>query len=548
MTLPPLGRFWRLLKLYKKEIRQIYVYALFIGMVNLTLPLGIQAIINFLQTGQFTATWLILVGFVLVGIAITGLIQVLQLRIVENIQQDLFARSAFEFAYRLPRISFLQVDKTHFPELVNRFFDTLTIQKGLPKILIDFSLAIFQITFGLILLTIYSPYFIILGLALALILWVIFKITGPKGLTTSLKESKQKYLLAHWLEEIARVSRSFKLNAREQYHLQKTDGIVADYLDSRETHFQVLVSQFKLFIGFKVIVAAGLLVLGGLLVFQDQMNIGQFVAAEIIIILIINSVEKVLLITETIYDVLTALDKIGYVSDLELDAPGGKAVVNTDKGLALKVKEIVFGFPDEKRKILDSVSFDLASNEKVVLAGKSGSGKSLLLQVLAGIHEVEDGEMYIHDIPFANYDRDQLYASLGVVFPSNQIFEGSFKDNILLGRKVPDHELSEVLRLLKLDEYLIHQPKGVESFVDSGGRRLPRSIIQKLHIARLIIGQPRLLLIEDPMEFIEDEEKKRIIDYIMSPERNWTVLVVSDYYYWKEKCDRILELDQIQNR
>ena len=256
MTIPPLRRFWRLLRLYKGKIRQIYVYALFIGIVNLTLPLGIQAIINFLQTGELTTTWLILVGFVLVGIAITGLIQVLQLRIVENIQQDLFARSAFEFAYRLPRISFLQVDKVHFPELVNRFFDTLTIQKGLPKILIDFSLAIFQIIFGLILLTIYSPYFIILGLALAFILWVIFKITGPKGLTTSLKESKQKYLLAHWLEEIARVSRSFKLNAREQYHLQKTDGIVVDYLDSRESHFQVLVSQFKLFIGFKVIVAA----------------------------------------------------------------------------------------------------------------------------------------------------------------------------------------------------------------------------------------------------------------------------------------------------
>lgn len=546
MTLSPLGRFWRLLRLYKKEIRQIYIYALFIGMVNLTLPLGIQAIINFLQTGEFTATWLILVGFVLVGIATTGLIQVLQLRIVENIQQDLFARSAFEFAYRLPRIAFLQVDKAHFPELVNRFFDTLTIQKGLPKILIDFSLAIFQITFGLILLTIYSPYFIILGLALAFILWVIFKITGPKGLTTSLKESKQKYLLAHWLEEIARVSRSFKLNARDQYHLNKTDGIVADYLDSRESHFRVLVSQFKLFIGFKVIVAAGLLLLGGLLVFQDQMNIGQFVAAEIIIILVINSVEKVLLVTETIYDVLTALDKIGYVSDLELDAPGGKTVVNTEKGLALKVKEIVFGFPDEKKKIIDSVSFEVAANEKVVLAGKSGSGKSLLLQILAGIHVVEDGELYINDIPFANYDRDQLYASLGVVFPSNQIFEGSFKDNILLGRKVPDAELADVLRLLRLDEYLIHQPKGIESLVDSGGRRLPRSIIQKLHIARMMIGQPRLLLIEDPMEFIEEEEKKSIIDFIMSKERNWTVLVVSDYYYWKERCDRILELDPIQ--
>lgn len=195
---PPIKRFWRLLTRYKTELRQIYVYALFIGIVNLTLPLGIQAIINFLQTGELTSTWMILVGFVLAGIAITGVFQVYQLRIVENIQQDLFARSAFEFAYRIPKITFLELDKIHAPELVNRFFDTLTIQKGLPKILIDFSLAIFQIVFGLILLAIYSPYFILLGLSLALILWLIFKVTGPKGLSTSLKESKYKYQLAHW--------------------------------------------------------------------------------------------------------------------------------------------------------------------------------------------------------------------------------------------------------------------------------------------------------------------------------------------------------------
>lgn len=542
MTLPPIKRFWNLLSKYKIEIRQIYFYALFIGIVNLTLPLGIQAIINFLQTGQLTSTWLILVGFVLVGIAITGFLQVLQLRIVENIQQDLFARSGFEFAFRLPKITFLQLDKIHAPELVNRFFDTLTIQKGLPKILIDFSLATFQIVFGLILLAIYSPYFILLGLALALILWLIFKVTGPNGLATSLSESKYKYQLAHWLEEIARGNRSFKIYANSGFHLNKTDEIVSEYLVSRERHFKVLISQFRLFIGFKVILAAGLLILGGFLVFQERMNIGQFVAAEIIIILIINSVEKILRTIDTIYDVLTALDKIGYVTDLKLDENKGKAVVTSDQGLSLKAREVVFGFPDERNKIINDLSFDIGVNEKVTLAGMSGSGKSLLLQILAGIHEIEDGELYVNDIPFSNYKRDLLYDSLGVSFPINQIFEGSIKENILLGRNIDEKEISDILRLLKLNEYIIHQPEGIDSFVDSGGRRLPRSIIQKILIARIIIGNPKLLLMEDPLQFIEEEEKKRIIDFIMDKKRNWTVVVVSDFHYWKEKSDKTIEL------
>ncbi len=542
MTIPPVLRFWNLLSQYKPELRQIYIFAVLNGIVNLTLPLGIQAIINFIQAGELTTSWVVLVSFVLVGIAITGFLQVLQLRIVENIQQDLFTKSAFEFAYRIPKISFLQLDKIHAPELVNRFFDTLTIQKGLPKVLIDFSLAAFQIIFGLILLAIYSPYFILLGLALILVLWLIYKFTGPKGLSTSLKESKYKYQLVHWLEEIARVNRSFKLNASSKFHLNRTDDIVVNYLSARENHFQVLINQFRLFIGFKVFVAAGLLVLGGYLVFQEQMNIGQFVAAEIIIILILNSVEKVLRIIDTIYDVLTALEKIGYVTDLKLDTDSGNNLVEKDSAFTVRAEDIKFSFPDEGRNIINQLSFEISSNDKVVLTGETGSGKTLLLQILAGILPINDGELYINEAPFKHYRRDDLYDKLGVAFPTNQVFEGTFRENIEMGRPVSEKKLKEVIKLLRLDEYLHRQVDGIDSFVDSGGRRLPRGIIQKLLVARIIVGEPKLLLMEDPLQFVGESEKKRIIDYLMDEKRNWTLIVVSDFYYWKEKSNQILEL------
>nr|WP_255785050.1 ABC transporter ATP-binding protein [Membranihabitans maritimus] len=544
MNLSPIKRFRNLLKVYKIEVRQIYTYALFIGLINLTLPLGIQAIINFLQTGEYSSTWLLLVGFVLFGILVSGILHVMQLRVVENSQQDLLARSAFEFAYRIPRISFLKLDKIYAPELVNRFFDTLTIQKGVPKILIDFSLAIFQIFFGLILLTIYSPYFIILGIILASVIWLIVRISGPKGMSTSLKESKYKYQLAHWLEEIARLNRTFKIHNETKFHLHKTDNIVGNYVKARENHFQVLLSQFKLFIGLKVIVAAGLLLLGGMLVYQERMNIGQFVAAEIVIIMIINSIEKVIFTIDVIYDVLTALEKIGYMTDLELDTDKGNATIRPDTGISIKAKELVFGFPDEKEVIIDKLNFEIAHNEKVVLSGKSGTGKSILLQLVAGIHQIQKGQLFINDIPIAHYKRQDLYKILGVNFPINQIFDGTIKENILLGRNCEEKELSNVLRIVNLNDYHIRQPKGIDSKVESGGRRLPRSIIQKILIARLLIGNPKLLLMEDPLQFIEDAEKIRIIDYIMSKDREWTVIVISDFNYWKKQCDKILDLSK----
>lgn len=542
MTITPIQRFWSLLKPYKFEIRQIYAYAIFIGLVNLTLPLGIQAIVNYLQTGEITSGWLVLVGFVLIGITVTGILRVLQLRVVENIQQDLFARSGFEFAYRIPRIKFLELDKIHAPELVNRFFDTLTIQKGLPKVLIDFSLAAFQIVFGLVLLAIYSPYFIIMGFVLVLVLWLIIRITGPDGLTTSLKESKYKYKLAHWLEEIARVNRSFKVNTDSTLHITKTDDIILDYVTARETHFQVLINQFKYFIGFRVLLAASLLLLGGYLVFNERMNIGQFVAAEIIIILVISSVEKIITLLDTIYDVLTALEKIGYVTDLKLDSHGGMAQITSPGGISVKANGITFGFPDSLQAVFENLSFDIPKSSRVMLAGASGSGKTVLLRILAGIHKADDGILYFNDLPFDNYERRQLHKNIGVAFPTNQLFEGTFRENITMGKDISDRSISEIMDLLQLNKYFIHRPQGLNGIVDSGGRTLPRSMIQKLLIARIIINNPKLLIMEDPLQFIDNEEKKRIIDYLTAPQRPWTLIVVSDFDYWKEKTTQTIDL------
>ena len=542
MKTSPFTRFLNLLKQYKLELRQIYTYAFFIGIVNLSLPLGIQAIINYLQTGEISSSWTVLVGFVLFGITITGFLQVLQLRVVENIQQDLFARSALEFAFRLPKIKSIQLDKIHAPELVNRFFDTLTIQKGLPKILIDFSLASFQIVFGLILLAIYSPYFIILGAALLIVLWLIFRITGPAGLRTSLTESKYKYQTAHWLEEIARVNNSFKISPLSGFHLNKTDETTYNYINAREKHFKVLLNKYRLFVGFKVAVAAGLLLLGSFLVFEGQMNIGQFVAAEIIIILIINSVEKILTIIDTIYDVLTALEKIGYITDLPLDEDKGIATIEPSKAISIKTNELDFSFPDTPKLVLDELSLDIPANAKVVISGETGSGKTTLLRLLAGIYKPKGGEILINEIALENYNQTNFYENIGIIFPSNQLFEGSFKENITMGKKIDDKRLAEIVHLLGIDTYLRTQPKGIESFIDSGGRRLPRSIIQKIIIARVIINEPKLLLLEDPLQFVSNEDKKQIIDYLTDEKRNWTLVVVADYHYWAEKATQKIEL------
>ncbi|MGE3824785.1 MAG: ABC transporter transmembrane domain-containing protein, partial [Bacteroidia bacterium] len=300
----PMKRFWLLLKPNQREIRQVYAFAILNGLVALSLPLGIQSIVNLIQGGQVSTSWVVLVILVLIGIGLGGLLQILQLRITENLQQTIFTKAAFEFAFRIPRIKLKELYDEYAPELVNRFFDTNTIQKGLSKILIDFSTAIFQIVLGLLLLSLYHPFFIAISIVLIILSYLILKLTGNQGLETSLKESKYKYLVAHWLEEIARANTTFKLAGENDLTLRKTDTYVSSYLDARESHFSVLKTQYVYLTIFKIIVAGMLLAIGGILVINQQMNIGQFIAAELIILLILNSVEKLILSLETIYDVL----------------------------------------------------------------------------------------------------------------------------------------------------------------------------------------------------------------------------------------------------
>jgi ABC-type bacteriocin/lantibiotic exporter with double-glycine peptidase domain len=543
--LTPIKRFWRLLHPDRKEIRNIYVYAVFNGLIHLSLPLGIQAIVNLIQGGQVSTAWVVLVSVVVLGVTATGMLQIAQLRITENLQQKIFARSAFEFAFRIPKVKMEAIYKHYAPELMNRFFDTLTVQKGLSKILIDFSTAMLQVVFGLILLSFYHPFFILFSLILIILVYAIFRSTGKSGLETSLTESKYKYRVAHWLEELARTATTFKLAGKTEFPLQKMDKEVGDYLTARESHFSILVKQYSLMVVFKAVIAAGLLAMGGILVMQQSMNIGQFVAAEIIILLVMGSVEKLVMSMESIYDVLTALEKIGQVTDLELERTEGvEQICSADeKGMKVELNQVDFIYPDGDKKILNGVSLNVSAGEKVVISGANGSGKSTLLQIIAGLYNVSSGSLSYNGLPVGNLHLLTFRSEIGDCLTHEQLFDGTVFDNISMGR--PGATLENVrwaVSNLKLEEFVQQLPNGYNTPIDPQGRRLPRSVIQKLLLARSIADQPKLLLLEDALEHLDEIEKQSIVDFLISKENKWTIIAVSDCNYLHSKADRVIQM------
>ncbi len=542
--LTPIQRFRRLLKADKKDIGRVYYYAIFHGLVNLSIPLGIQAIVNLIQGGQVSTSWIVLVVIVVLGVLLTGGLQLAQMRIIETLQQKIFARAAFEFTFRLPRIKASVIDKESAPELMNRFFDTVSIQKGMSKVLIDFSTATLQIIFGLILLSFYHPFFILFGLGLFLLVLAIFKYTGIAGLQTSMRESKYKYKVVSWLEDIANTRMSFKMSPSSDLPVKRTDDNVMGYLESRESHFKVLRQQYLLLIIFKSLVAAGLLLIGGLLVLNQQMNIGQFIAAEIIILLVINSVEKLILSIENIYDVITALEKIGYVTDLEIDSTSnGSQTIDDTAPLSVEVKNLCFTHSDTGKPVINDFSMMVEAGQHTCLTGKSGSGKTSLLYIIAGIYEATEGTVCIDKLPMANFNSNELYARIGVRLNHEHIFDGSLLDNITLGRPgVTNDDVLWAIGLTNLTDFVQQQSYGLDTRLGVDGMKLPKSIIQKILLARSIVHRPRLLLIENGMEFIEINDRLKIVSSLTASDTPWTVICSSVNEDMKNACQQVIEV------
>ncbi len=545
-AISPLQRFFRLLRPDKKAVLQIYGYGLLAGVVTLSIPLGIQAIIGLVLAGSLSSSLFILVGVVTLGTFFIGYMQVMQLSLSEAIQRRIFARSANEFALRLPQLSLSSLENEYPPELTNRFFDTLTIQKGLPKILLDFSASIIQLLFGTLLISFYHPLFVFFSIALLVTLFLVFRFTGRPGLQTSIQESKYKYGVAHWLQEIARAQFTFKMAGQSELPLSRTNELVDTYLGARRSHFRILLMQYNTIVVFKTLITAMLLGLGSYLVIQNQISIGQFVAAEIVVLLMLSSVEKMMLTMDNIYDVLTALDKIGYVADLPLDPAPGLSVNTPISGQPMQVslRNVAFTFSDSGRPALDGIDLDVAPGENVVIAGENGNGKSTLVQTVAGLISHYSGSVFYDNIPAVDVVPNQLRRQIGYYGKIEDIFRGSLLDNLRLGHEhLSLEEVSRVVQEVGLGPYLSQFSGGYSTELLPGGRNLPRGIRSRILLARAIVGRPRLLIMEEFLDRLPADDRRDLSDMLTAPTAPWTLLAVSNDALLAERADRIVLLE-----
>lgn len=541
--LNPVTRLFRLLHAERKQINYIFFYGIVAGLVSLALPLGIQSIVELISGGVFFSSVYVLIGIVILGVLFGGLLNIMQITLVENLQRRIFTKAALEFSFRLPRLRAEAIMSSYAPELVNRFFDILTIQKGLPKLLIDFISGVMQILFGLVLLSLYHPLFIFFSIGLIIFLVVVFFFTGPPGLRWSIAESKYKYKVVHWLEELARAMNSFKVAGNTDLPIKKADLNVNNYLVNRRNYFRVLLTQFSFILAFKTLVTASLLIVGTILVVDRQITLGQFVAAEVIIILLLSAVEKIMMYMDVLYDLLTAVDKVSHVTDLPLEKSGGLDFPprKSALGYSFKIRDLKYRYPNQPGYALKGINLDIQCGEHLCLAGPGSAGKTTFTNILSGIYFDYEGIVAINGYSLRDLDLTHLRNKIGKNISQEDIFEGTVLENIMIGKPNESVEDAiESINLLQLDEEINKLPQGLNTILTSGGKNLSQTFVHKLILARVLTKKPELIILNDFFMPLRRGTKLEILQHLTRSQNKCTLIIVSNDPLVMQACKRIL--------
>lgn len=525
----PTARLIRLLRLERADLTVLTIYSLVVILLTLAIPLAMQSLVNTVAAGLFEQPVLVLSLLVLGGLSLAGVLQVMQMGVVESIQLRVFANTALNLSDRLVRVRMDALRGEYAPELVNRFFDVLTIQKTLSKILLDAFTASLQAFIGLLVLGFYSSTLLAVDLLIFATFVTGILVLGHGGLRTSLQESKEKYRVAEWLEDVARCHVSLKLHGSRSFLRQRADEAIIRYIQARRSHFKVTIRQLGGYFLFAAVANAGGLAAGGWQVLNGSMTLGQLVAAQIIINLILASMDKIVRKTDEFFDLLTGLDKVGHVTDLEVEREGGRPLPERphNSGASVVCRNVQFAY-HPSTPVLTGLDLTLRPGERVSLVGASGAGKSTLAALLCGLEEPSFGSIEIDGVDVREVDLDSLRHAVAFAGYDRELFDGTLEENIRVGREhVSPEDVRWAIELAELTDEVALMPGGLRSPVVSGGLNLSRGQVQRLLIARAIADHPRLLILDEAFTGIDERIATKILDRVFDTANGWTIIDIS---------------------
>lgn len=538
----PLRRLLAILRVERDDVWTVLVYAAGVGVLGLATPIAVQSLVNTVAFGTLVQPLVVLVALLFAVLAFAAVLQLLEFWVVELLQRRIFVRLVADLAHRLPRTATENIGEHHAPEVVNRFFDVFSIQKTLAFLLLDGLGILLTALTGMLVLAFYHPYLLAFDVFLVIAIVALIVGLGRPATKTSVNESKKKYKVEAWFEEVARNLVTFKHGGAAEHQRYRAETLARDYLDARKGHFRIVLRQVIAALVLQTVASAGLLGIGGWLVITRELTLGQLVAAELIVATVVGSLAKLGKHLESFYDLLASVDKVGHLLDLPVEHDDGERFleVTAAEGSRLQLRSLELGFPDSATGLrVDAL--ELQPGERVALTGPSGSGKSALLDVLFGLRSPKAGRVEIDGSDVRDLRLEELRTRVALV-RGGDVFEGSIAENVRLGR--PGLSLGEVRRALDLaglyDE-VAGMRDGLQTVLSSNGAPLSQGQILRLAVARALAASPSLVLVDDVIDRLDPESRARVFDALAGEhDTRRTVIAVTSDRDLHARCDLVL--------
>ncbi len=542
--LDPLLRLRALVRPDRSDLWAILLFAAFVGGLTLATPIAVQLLVNTVAFGGLLQPVLMLAVLLFGGLTFGALLFGMQAYVAERIQRRVFVRVTADLAERLPRVRTDVFDHQHGPELVNRFFDVVTVQKVGALLLVDGTAVLLQTLVGVGVLSLYHPLMLAFSVLLVGGIAFVTLVLGRGAVYSAIRESKAKYAVAGWMEELARHPATFRSVAGRRFALARADELASDYVAARENHYQIVLRQLSGALGLQVLASSSLLLIGGSLVVSGQLTLGQLVAAELIVTAIVAAFAKLGKQLESFYDLLAAVDKLGDLFDLPLERESGSRTDRQEGAAALEVRDLSLSYGS--RPVLSGVSVRVEPADRVAIVGPPGCGKSTLVDVVAGLREPTSGHVRLDGRDLRDLRLDSLREQV-VLVRDPEIFVGTVTENVRMGREsVSNADVDEALSRVGLLEEVRSLPRGKRTLLATDGAPLSHSQAARLMLARAILGTPRLLLLDHAFVTLDEKSRQSVLDTLVDERAPWTLLVVSEWADVIGRCRRIVNLAEIR--
>ncbi|MDI1313940.1 ABC transporter ATP-binding protein [Prosthecobacter sp.] len=541
----PARRFIALLLAEKQEVRTLLMFSVISALLYLAVPLAVDAVVTNLafggQSGPYVQA-LVVVSLALFGcLGLQAIVTGFQFYVSDMIQRRIFVRAASDLAYRLPRVKAQVHDEVHAPEMVNRFLDVVTAQKSTALLLLDGVNLVFGGLIGMLLLSLYHPLLLLFAAVLLSLIILSLWMLGRGAVDTSIEESRMKYDLVNWFEEIAHFPFLFKGPGGGRMARERANELSTGYVMARSRHFRVLMRQIAALLTLQVVASAALLAVGGYLVISQQITLGQLVASEIIMSGIVASLAKLGKKLEAWYDAMAAMDKLGHIFDLETEREGGEKPAPLGSGAEVVANQVDYSY-HPSMPLFSGRSFSIPAGSSAAIVGPHGAGASSLLDILFGLRQSTGGFVTIDGLDLRSWDLEKLRESTQLL-RRDEIMDGTVVENLRLGRSdIGMDEIRAALKQVGLLNELLARPEGLNLRLKIGGAPLSGNQRMRLLLARALAQRPRLLLIDELIDNMDDSSFALLSAAIFDKSQPWTVVVTTRDSQVSTRCDQIIEL------